>query len=346
MLALELRDALRFEPENPHLHYLLGRTAFYLERDAEAGRAFDEALRLAPDVAEYHFMRGFYLRFQGDLAGSEAELTRAAELDPGKAKHWRQLGATLEARKELPRALAAYEAALAIAPEDAESLRGRGQVLMAQGRVDEGVALLEKAAALGTSDDLSLRYNLGQHYQLAGKHEQALEHFRAVIAAAPDDWRARAKLIQEHQALGQLAERDAQLTALRELKQRGAVDSPFFVREQFEESGHKVMVFEHFELEGERAVRYRFEVLTPDGESVQRTLSLGSYEFTNKAITENRTPGVRIFHLDGYFPDGAHQTFGFFDGEPSYDAIRELVVEVLRGKRKPASGTSPLPSRE
>lgn len=341
-MAGELEEAVRREPDNALLQYLAGRAWFYIERDAEAGRAFDEALRLAPDVAEYHFMRGFYLRFQGDLAGSEAELTRATELDPGTVKHWRQLGATLAAKGDLPRALAAFERALDIAPEDAESLREKGQVLMAQGKTNEGLPLLEKAAALGTQDDLTLRYNLGQHFQLAGEHERALEHFQAASKVAPDDWRTRAKLVQEHQALGQLAERDTQLAALRRLKQRGAVDSPFFVREQFEEAGNKVMVFEHFELEGERAVRYRFEVLTADGQGRQRTLSLGSYEFTNQGITENRTPGVRIFHLDGYYPDGAHQTFAFFDGEPSYDDIREMVVEVLRGQRKPLSGTIPL----
>ncbi|WP_205525745.1 tetratricopeptide repeat protein [Pyxidicoccus trucidator] len=337
-LTLELEEAVRREPRNAHLHYLVGRAWFYAERDDEAGRAFDEALRLAPEVAEYHYLRGFYLRFRQDLDGAAAELTRATELAPGKAKYHAQLGDTLAQKKDLPGALSAYQRALAIDPEHAESLRGRGQVLMEQGRTDEGVALLEKAAARGTLDDVTLRYNLGLHFQLAGKHARALEHFQAASLKAPEDWRILAKLVQEHQALGQRAERDARLVALRRLKQRGGVDSPFFVREQFQEAGQKVMVFEHFELEGERAVRYRFEVISADGESIQRTLSLGSYDFTN-AVTQNRTPGVRLFHLDGYFPDNSHQTFAFFNGEPSYDDTRELIVEVLRGERKPVSGT-------
>lgn len=339
-LTPELERAVARAPRDAHLHYLLGRVYFYAERDEEAGRAFDTALELAPEVAEYHFLKGFYLRFRNDLDGSLAELTRATELDPKEAKYWSQLGATLEAKGQQARALETYERALSLDAEAPVALAGSGRVLLTLGREEEALARMERAAR-HTPDDVTLHYNLGQHFQTRGDHPRSLKYFQAVVALAPDDWHARAKCIQEHQALGQTAERDAQLTALRELRKQGKVPSPFFVREQFTEAGEKVMVFEHFELEGPRAVRYRFEVLDATGKDTRRTLSLGSYAFTNDAFKElgSVPSGVRVFHLDGYFPDSSHQTFAFFNGEPSYEDTRALVVEVLHGRLKPASET-------
>jgi hypothetical protein len=104
-----------------------------------------------------------------------------------------------------------------------------------------------------------------------------------------------------------------------------------FCREQFQHGTQKVMVFESFELKGERPVRYAFELVAPEGKGSQRTLSLGSYDFTNQVMKRpaDRADPRRIFHLDGYTPDGSHQTFAFFEGEPSYEDVRKAVVAIL-----------------
>lgn len=337
-LTRELEAGVSREPRDAHLRFLLGRAYFYAGRAPEAGRAFDEALALAPEVAEYHHFKGFYLRFQKDLDGSLAALTRAIELEPQKARSWSQLGITLELKKELPRALEAYERALALDPANAPALTGSGLVLLALGDEQKALLRLDEAARRSPGDPL-LRDKLGQLFQSRGDHPRALAYFQEASALAPDDWRLRASLIQEHQALGQTEERDAQLAALRDLRRRGQVDSPFFVREQFTEAGETVRVFESFELEGERAVRYRFDVLNAEGTDAKRTLSLGSDPDTPGVLSRAGSvpPGGRRFHLGGAFPDGSRQTFARFDGEPSYEDTRALVMEVLHGRLQPTS---------
>jgi hypothetical protein len=48
-----------------------------------------------------------------------------------------------------------------------------------------------------------------------------------------------------------------------------------------------------------------------------------------------------MFHLDAYYPDNVHETYGFYEGEPSYEETRELVLSILRGEREPISNTPP-----
>ncbi|GMU08489.1 tetratricopeptide repeat protein [Corallococcus caeni] len=336
-LQPRLEAAIQKDSEDAHLHYLLGRVYFYGERDAEAGQEFDKALALAPDVAEYHYLKGYFLRVTRNVGGAIAELTRAAELSPRTAKYQAVLGEALLAKNE-DEARSAFMQALSIEPDNALASAYLGLMLLDEGKEAEAFQRLAKTTTQEPSNPMT-QYNIGQAFQNHGDHERALAHFQAAAQAMPEDWRTLAKLVQEHEALKQLKERDAARAKLVKLNDEGKVDSPFFVREQFQEGTAKVMVAEHFKLEGDWAVRYVFYVETPgtNGTPVRWRLSLGSYAFTN----ELRPPGVteRTFHFDGYEEDDSHLTFAFFRGEPSYEDTRELAVAILRGEVKPVSGT-------
>ncbi|WP_147477129.1 tetratricopeptide repeat protein [Corallococcus sp. AB038B] len=333
----ELEPAVQKDPANAHLHYLLGRVYYYLIRDAEAGREFDRALSLAPDVAEYHYLKAHYLRTAGDVRGAIAELTRTTELAPLTAKYHAVLGETLMS-EDPDKARSALTQALAVEPDSALAAGHLGLLLLEQGKDAEALQWLARATPEEPRDPMT-QYNIGQAFQNQGDHPRALAHFQSAAMAMPEDWRTLAKLVQEHAALKQFPERDAARARLLKLNDEGKVDSPFFVREQFQEGTEKVMVAEYFKLEGDWAVRYVFhmEPARPDGTSHEWRLSLGSYEFTNSA----RPPGSkeRLFHFDAYESDNSHLTFAFFDGEPSYEDTRALAVAVLRGKVKPVSGT-------
>ncbi|RKG64459.1 tetratricopeptide repeat protein [Corallococcus exercitus] len=334
----ELEAAIQKDPADAHLHYLLGRVYFYGERDAEAGQEFDKALALAPDVAEYHYLKGYSLGFTQDSQGSIAELTRATELAPRTVKYWSSLGAALAAKEDKDKARDAFEHAIALDPEDAESSGFLGLMRLEEGNEAEALRWLAKTTPQHPRQPM-LQYNIAQAYQNHGDHERALAHFQSAARDMPEDWRTLAKLVQEHEALKQFKERDAARARLVKLNDEGKVDSPFFVREQFQEGAAKVMVAEHFKLEGDWAVRYVFYVETPGATDtpVRWRLSLGSYAFTNDARPEGAKE--RLFHFDGYEEDDSHLTFAFFDGEPSYEDTRKLAVAVLRGEVKPVSGT-------
>lgn len=103
------------------------------------------------------------------------------------------------------------------------------------------------------------------------------------------------------------------------------------------------MAFEHFELKGDRALKYVFSILNEAGDGEKYRISLGSYDTTNRIWRETTKPkpknDARLYHLDGYFP-GRHATYGMYASEPSYDNVKNQVIEILERKRKAISSST------
>lgn len=221
-----------------------------------------------------------------------------------------------------------------------------GIELMGQNKPAEALLSFQKSLALEPKDT-SVLYNGGLAAYLSNNFVVAADLWTRLKALAPDDWQARAKLVQAYQALGKTKERDIEKNELVALWKSGTspqlAKQGFYCREQFEINNTKVMVFEYFELKGDRAVRYVFNLMSPDGKASDHRYSLGSYEMTNSVWRETTKPkpkeGERLFHLDEYFLNG-HATYGMMVGEPSYDETRAMVVKILEGKAKPQSSST------
>ncbi len=342
-LLKELTAAAKSKDKDVETLVLVGRTQYYLEDDAAAALTLDEAIKLNPSDADAQFYRGIVARQMNALEPAIGFFKKSVELAPDNARSWSELGATLAAVDKYDEAIAALNKAMTLDPKDAWSFSLAGRLMMEQGKEKEGVVLLEKAIELEPRDTQAA-YNAGLHYQLTGNPKRALELFEKVAKADPNDWHTLTKLVQLHQALGNVAERDRRRAEVMKLFREGKTDPkrPEFCREQFELKGQRVMVFESFELKGERAVRYSFRVVTLPGEKVARVISLGSYDFTTNYMREkgDLKPDERAWHLDGYFPDNTHETYGIFTKEPTYEQTREMVLEVLSGKLKAASSTT------
>lgn len=223
--------------------------------------------------------------------------------------------------------------------------------LMEQRRYAEALVRYKEAIALAP-DDPSLLFNGGLAAYQGKNFATALDLWQHLKRVDPSDWQARSKVIQAYQALNKLPERDAERAELFKIWKSG--DNPElskeveFCRDQFEVNKYKVMAFEHFELKGDRALRYVFSILNESGDAEDFRISLGSYDLTD-AIWRQRAnpkpkPGERLFHLDGYFKGGSHATYGMFAPEPSYDEMRARVIQILEGKSKPVSSTTVNPS--
>jgi len=57
--------------------------------------------------------------------------------------------------------------------------------------------------------------------------------------------------------------------------------------------------------------------------------------------SDSPSPDQRIYPLDGYWPGGAHATYGFYKGTPTYETVRAVVIDVLEGRRRAISGFAP-----
>jgi tetratricopeptide (TPR) repeat protein len=223
--------------------------------------------------------------------------------------------------------------------------------LMEQHKYAEALVRYKEALALAPGEPAIL-FNGGLAAYQSGDFTTAADLWQRLKKTDPSDWRLRAKLIQAYQALGKLPERDAERAELFKMWKSGAAQELSkqveYCRDQFEVNKFKVMAFEHFELKGDRALRYVFSILNESGDAEDFRISLGSYEMTNAIWRETTKPapksGERLFHLDGYFKGGGHATYGMFAPEPSYDQMRTRVIQILEGRSKPVSSSTVNPS--
>ena len=337
--AAELGDAVAADAKNARAHFLLARALFYLQQDADAVAMIDKAVELSPTSAAYHAERGNMFAQTGKMSASVEALARATELDPKNADFWITLAyryADLSAHDEAEKT---FERAIALNPAEPRLLGALAGTYATTGKPERAIPLLEKAVALDPKYANGWR-NLGQIHQTAGRPAESNRAFAKLLAVTPGDAPALAKLVQNYTALKDGKAADAAREKLFALSKAGKVPQPFYCREQFKFHDSPVMVFEYFELTGDRALRYSFRVLDESGRKTERTISLGSYDVTTEMARETgQIPkDARMFHLDSYEP-GGHSTFGMYDKEPTYDQVRTSVVAILEGKTKPLSST-------
>jgi hypothetical protein len=191
---------------------------------------------------------------------------------------------------------------------------------------------------------LNALWNLGVWHAMLNEPAQALTAWRAYHAQDSTDWHVEAKLIQTYQALADTARRDSSLAGL--LRHRSLSHNPelleaeSFCREQTVIEGRRVMAFQTFAPQGDRMIFLTFYLLGQDGRDTAR-FSLGSYDPTTEVARATGVigPDERLYHLD-YYGNRTHATYDFFRKQPSYDEVRAMLVQILRGELKPVSGTT------
>ncbi|MCH8933282.1 MAG: hypothetical protein E2O45_03570 [Nitrospina sp.] len=221
----------------------------------------------------------------------------------------------------------------------------RGVRLYEQGKHAESIAPLEHALNR-YPEGSNILWNLGLASAAAGQPEKALTYWQRYRTLRSEDWRVLPKLIQTYQALGRIELRDETLAELLRLRAQTLdpefLDARWFCREQFKMNGRRVLAYQFFEPSGEWMQLYRFSVADAGGKEAF-FISLGSYEMTHQLSRElgDIQTDERVYHFDGYYPDGVHKTFGFLNAKtaPSYDAIRPTVLEILKGEIQPMSSS-------
>jgi len=216
----------------------------------------------------------------------------------------------------------------------------KAAAFMEKSQFTEAVPILEALAREYENEDIF--WNLGLAETEIHANDKALNAWLEYRKVAPNDWRGRAKLVQAYQALGDPKARDEERAELVRLWEKGE-DADLrkeatFCREQIIEANRRVFVLEYFRPAGEYRVVYSFQVRAPGAENFH--ISLGSYDGTNQIGWESgtRPRSVRLYHLDLYRPK-LHETYAFYDGQPSYETVRAAVMSILAGESKAMSST-------
>jgi Flp pilus assembly protein TadD len=90
-----LRQALRFEPNNPLALNNVGRSLFLQKRLRESLQYFDRAIGADPDCAEAHSNKGAALASLGEFEDALVHFARAGSLDPNNPGYLANQGFTL-----------------------------------------------------------------------------------------------------------------------------------------------------------------------------------------------------------------------------------------------------------
>lgn len=332
------------ESKDAASYLLLGRTYFYAEMDSKAVEALTTALELDSSLSDAHFFIGLIHRYSDDLEGAEEAFREAISVNSQDEKYFVELGRTLEGKGDSASASTVYKDALALNPASFDANVSLATIYADAGDTESAekhyLAALEQAP-----NDLDAHYNLGQLYQNTTQHPLAIEQFNAVVELNPKDWRAIAKLVQENEAVNHYAARDTAIDKIYEVW-RSDVDEElrdqgFYIRDQIETENGKIYVLEYFELIGERPRKYVFKLQDTQTGDIKFDVSLGSYDATTEFVRAKGKIGAdeRVYHLDGYSPNGSHYTYSFFYSMPTYDAVKEIALKVFADDYKAVSST-------
>jgi Tfp pilus assembly protein PilF len=334
------------ESKDAEAYLLLGRIYFYAEMDSKAKDSLNAALKYDPSLSDAHFFTGLIHKYAGDLDNAERSFRNAIELSNSSDDYFVELGRILEEKDDSNSALVEYKNALAINNRNFNANFNSATIYAIDG--DNERAEKHYLAALEQEpDDLDSNYNLGQLYQNTSQHRLAIRYFSRIIELDATEWRAIAKIVQESEALGEIEARNAAIDRIYEVWREGVSkelqDQGFYIREQKQVEGGKLFVLEYFELRGNRARKFVFKLQDPATGQIKFDVSLGSYDETTQISRElgNIEADERIYHLDGYGPNGSHYTFAFFDAPPEYEVVREMALKALSGELSAISSTVP-----
>lgn len=121
--------------------------------------------------------------------------------------------------------------------------------LMEKGQHKQAIPYLNRVQR-ELPDNPSVLWNLGMAFAETSDHPRAVETWRSYRRVAPDDWRARAKLVQAYQALGDIKARDGEIKSLYEYRKNSSDPkvntAERFCREQSVMARRSVFAFEYF----------------------------------------------------------------------------------------------------
>ena len=208
------------------------------------------------------------------------------------------------------------------------------------------------------SDDADLTRFTAEVAINGGDTAYALAQLQPLVTEKPTNWQEIMLMARAYAQAHDVASRDAALTRLVELhdshKHAKLNTIEVFLVERVEvPNGHLDLYYSLVPWS-----RYKIyemaRVFNAAGQQVQRiTLESGDGDqpLWAQQHPDLAAKGMRMFSMDGYTeqltPDGqhtqTHATYGFFDGRPTYDAVRDKMVAIASGKNGPMSTTSGIP---
>src|SRR5829696_1798648 len=259
-----LQRVIAADAKNSIAHHMLGKTYFMMGEFDKASRELQEALRLTPADYDAEYTLGLCYLKRKDLPGAKQlygrmverlgnrpalrvligrayretaflpesieEFKKAIELDPRFPRVHYYLGLTYlykDGAARLPDAVEEFKIELAANPEEYFANFYLGILYIMERKFEPAIGLLEKAVSRQPNNP-DPYFHLGQAYQGAGKHADAVEVLQKSIALNPalthNDYQVTTAHYRLGQALlkvGRTAEGQKELQISADLKAKG-----------------------------------------------------------------------------------------------------------------------------
>src|SRR5436853_6844509 len=186
--AGELKTALKLKADDYDVAYTLGLAYLKQRQIAAARQVYEQMLKQLGDRPQLHILFGRAYRETDFLAEAIEEFKKTLALDTQFPRVHYYLGLTYllkDGASRLDDAAAEFKVELDSNPEEFFANYYLGVVYCIQRKWDEATPLLEKATRI-RPDNPDPYFHLGQAYQGAEKHRQAVEVLRKSIALNPE----------------------------------------------------------------------------------------------------------------------------------------------------------------
>src|SRR5215217_1392208 len=228
--ARELQETLRLTPGDYDAEYTLGLCYLKQKNVTHAGQLYERMADRMGNRPALRVLIGRAYRETGFLAESIEEFKKAIALDPKFPRVHYYLGLTYlykDGAARLPDAVEEFKIELTANPEEYFANFYLGILYIMERKWEPAIALLEKAASKQPNNP-DPYFHLGQAYQGAGKHKEAIEVLQKTIALNPslahNDYQvttAHYRLGQSLIKVGRTAEGEKELQISADLKSKG-----------------------------------------------------------------------------------------------------------------------------
>src|SRR5216684_4215152 len=212
-LAIEQYEQIvKIEPDSVDDRLLLGRL-YRLNNDLQkAENEFKTAVKLQPDSEEAVTTLAYLYNEEGDTARATQVLSAIPEAGRS-AKLYSALGYTYEQQKQYKNAIAAYRRAIELDRDNLDAIRGLAQNLMNDGQTE---AALEqyKVIADANPEDAQTYVRMADIYRKQGKFDLALENLKKAESMVQDSIEVPYSMAAVYQAQGRFEEAEQVLQNL------------------------------------------------------------------------------------------------------------------------------------
>ena len=195
--AAILEDGVQYYPEDPEMHYLLGKAYFYKKNFTGMGEQFaiaeslksdakwnEEVNTVKKEVWAQIFNQGAKAFNEKNYDTALVKFETCNAIDRSNYRGFLYLGLAHTMKKEFDPAIAALNAGLKLSPDNPEMLKGYGDVLLYAGNEKEALEEYKKVLEKDSKNEEVL-INMIAIYSTTKDYDQALAYSKKLIEVDP-----------------------------------------------------------------------------------------------------------------------------------------------------------------